>query len=153
VISLILPYWDRKEAADAALRQLDAVYGDMDLEVIVVDDGNRQRYVPPPGKLDVRVIYLPEKDEPKCPATAWNAGVEAARGEIVVLSCIEILHTEPILEELAAQVRNIGPLGYALAAAWCPETDSWHCHSTVKTPRNPGEPELPSAGRCTSPCT
>lgn len=137
MISLILPYWERQEAADKALRKLDELYGDTDLEVIVVDDGNRVPFRPPPGRLDIRVINLPLKDIAKCPATAWNAGAAAARGDIIVLSCVEILHNEPILEKMAAAVRNIGENGYVLASAWCPEDGSWHCHSTVKTPRNP----------------
>lgn len=136
-ISLVLPYWARKDAADAALRQLDAVYAGLDLEVIVVDDGNRERYVPPQGALNVRVVHLPEKDVPKCPATAWNAGARVATGEIIVLSCIEILHTKPVLAEMAKAVEDGGPNAYVLAAAWCPEERQYHTHSTVAVPDCP----------------
>jgi len=137
MISLILPYWDRQVAADKALLQLAQTYPDLDMEVIVVDDGNLVPFQTPDVALNIRVIRLPKKTIPKCPTLAWNVGVEYAIGDIVVLSCIEILHTQPVIEKLVESVRNIGPLGYVLAAAWNPETDTWQCHSAVKTPRNP----------------
>lgn len=136
-ISLILPYWDRQEAADKAIERLDALYADLDLEVIVVDDGNLVPFVPPPGRLDIRVILLPRKDEPKSPCTAWNRGVEAATGGIIVLSCIEILHEEPVLQQLADAVAANGPDAYVLGSAWCPEEGKWHTHSTVPVPECP----------------
>lgn len=136
-ISLILPYWDRQEAADKAIERLDALYADLDLEVIVVDDGNLVPFVPPPGRLDIRVILLPKKDEPKSPCTCWNRGVDAATGEIIVLSCIEVLHEEPVLQQLADAVAAGGPDAYVLASAWCPEEGKWHTHSTVPVPECP----------------
>jgi glycosyltransferase involved in cell wall biosynthesis len=136
-ISIILPYWDRQEAADRALHLLDKTYAGMDLEVVIVDDGNPTPFVVPQTGLNIRLVRLPEKNEPKCPSAAWNAGVSASNGDIVVLSCIEILHEEPILAQMADALADIGPLGYVLAAAWCPEAQQWHCHSTVKVPRNP----------------
>ena len=137
MISLILPYWDRQEAADNALKQLAQTYPDLDMEVIVVDDGNPIPFKTPDVALNIRIIRLPEKTTPKCPTTAWNAGVEAAAGEIIILSCVEVLHTKPVIEQLVSAVSNIGPLGYVLAAAWCPDTENYHCHSAIKTPRNP----------------
>jgi len=132
VISLILPYWDRQEAADKALRLLAKHYQGLDLEVIVVDDGNKVPFVCPDVPLHVRVIRLPEKSEPTPQSKAWNEGVNEARGEIVCLSCVEILHETPILEQMAAQLKELGGYGYVLASAWCPEENKWHCHSTKR---------------------
>lgn len=137
MISLILPYWQRQAAADAGLRSIAAAYPDLDLEVIVVDDGNPEPFVAPDLGLSLRVVRLPTKKGPKCPCTAWNAGAAAARGNMLALSCIEIIHTKPVLWELAAQARALGSRGYALASAWCPETRSWHCHSSVDVPQCP----------------
>lgn len=136
-ISLILPYWDRQQAANEALSLLEDTYKDLDLEVVIVDDGNKIPFLNNTQKLKVTVVKLPEKDIPKCPVTAWNEGVYAASGDIIVLSCIEILHTKPVLEQMAQAVKDIGPKGYVLASAWCPESCEWHCHSSIKTPRNP----------------
>lgn len=142
-LSLILPYWDRQEAADKALAQLWETYSEMskrgELEIIIVDDGNPTPFKWPvcAGYLDIKIVRLPEKTIPKCPTTAWNAGVAAASSDIIVLSCVEVLHTKPVLEQMLEQVQNIGEQAYVLAAAFCPEDGSYHCHSSVKTPRNP----------------
>jgi hypothetical protein len=133
MISLILPYWDRQEAANKSFELLEKHYKGLELEVIVVDDGNVIPFKKPSVELDIKVIRLPTKTVPMCPATVWNAGVAAAEGDIVVLSCIEILHDTPILEQLA----QVEGKEYALAAAWCPEEQKWHCHSSVTVPTCP----------------
>ena len=136
-ISLILPYWDRAGAADESLRLLARTYPSLDLEVVLVDDGTPEPYHPPAAALPVTLVRLPLKHEPKSPCTPWNAGVAASSGRIVVLSCIEILHTAPVLEQLADDVERRGPDAYVLAAAWCPEQTRWHCHSSVVKPGLP----------------
>ncbi len=137
MLSLILPYWDRQEAANNAIALLNKTYAGLDMELVIVDDGNKVPFVTTETDFPVVYVRLPEKDIAKCPATAWNAGAAASNGDFIVLSCIEILHETPVLEKLVEAVEDIGPLGYVLAAAWCPEANAWHCHSTVKVPRNP----------------
>jgi uncharacterized Rossmann fold enzyme len=137
MISLILPYWDRQVAADKALQLLDEHYSGLDMEVIVVDDGNRIPYVMPETRLDVRVLRRPLKDIPMSPLAAWNDGVQEARGNIIVLSCVEILHTAPVLEQMLENLHRTGEMGYIVASAWCPDIDEFQCHSAKKIPRNP----------------
>lgn len=137
MISIILPYFDRQEAADRALLLMERTYAGADLEVIVVDDGSVAPFVNPCSTLNIRTITLPRKDGPKSPCICWNVGIREALGDVVVISCVEILHEEAVLEEMAARVRDLGPDGYVLAAAWCPEEERWHCHSTVELPRSP----------------
>lgn len=130
MISLILPYWDRQAAANRALGLIAKQYADLDLEVVVVDDGNPKPFqLPPVVPKNLLVLRLPEKCEPLSPVTAWNYGVSKASGDIVVLSCIEVLHEKPVLEQMATELELVGPDGYILAAAWCPDTRQWHCHS------------------------
>jgi len=137
-VSLILPYWDRQAAADRALSQLALTYANCsDLEVVVVDDGNFVPFVAPDVDLNLKVVRLPLKTEPCSPVTAWNAGVAAAAGEIVILSCVEILHETPVIPQMVENLQKLGPLGYVHAAAWCPEQDSWHVHSTKRVPTCP----------------
>jgi hypothetical protein len=137
MISLILPYWDRQQAANNAFELLAKHYQKTDLEIVVIDDGNVIPFNVPDVPLNINVVTLPTKTGPKCPTTAWNAGVSAASGEIIVLSCIEILHEEPILEQMAAWVKDIGPDAYVLASAYCPEEKKWHCHSSIEVPTCP----------------
>lgn len=140
MISLILPYWDRQAAADKALRRLADVYPSLDLEVVVIDDGNAVPFVVPEVNLNLVVKRLPVKAGPLSPVTCWNEGVAIATGDTLVISCIEVYHTEPVLEQMAAELERIGPRGYVLAAAWCADSAEWHCH-TVHRAR--GAPELP----------
>lgn len=134
MLSLLLPYWNRQEAANRAFALLDKHYRGLDMEVIVIDDGNKVPFVVPDTKLNVRVVRLPEKDKPNALSKAWNAGVKAAKGEIILLSCIEVLHEKPVIEQL---VKGLGENDYALAAAWCPESIEWHTHSTRLVPSCP----------------
>ena len=136
MISIILPYWMRQEAADKALLSLERLYAGIDFEVVIVDDGSEVPFVNPCTALDVRVYTLPKKRIAKSPLAGWNLGVEKARGEIVILSCVEVIHEAPVIEQLAAHVRQVGPKGYVLASAWCPEEGVYHCHSTVQPPYN-----------------
>ena len=137
MISIVLPYWDRQEAANHALALLSQHYAGLDLEVIVVDDGNAVPFVVPEVALNVRVLYLPKKDGPKSSCVPFNEGVKAAAGEVIVLSSIEILHEKPVLPQMIEQLEALGDSGYVLAAAWCPEENKWHTHSSVKVPLNP----------------
>lgn len=139
MISLILPYWDRQEAANKALNRLEDNYFNLkkDLEVIIVDDGNSIPFVMPENLLNACVIRMPRKTEPKSCISAWNEGVRQARGDVIVLSCIEILHEEPILNDMLIQLEDLGSNGYVLAAAWCPEGNEWHCHSSKPVPDCP----------------
>lgn len=132
MISLILPYWDRVGVADAALERLAQCYPDLGLQVIVVDDGNPTPYKVPEslaGRLQVDVVRLPEKREPKSPVTCWNAGFGAAKRDLIGISCVEVWHSRPVLKAMAVELDELGPRGYVLAAAWCPELREWHCHS------------------------
>lgn len=137
MISLLLPYWDRQTAADKALALLDEHYSALDLEVIVIDDGNPVPFVAPATRLKLTVVRLPEKREPKSPVTCWNEGAKVALGDVLVLSCIEVLHERPVLSEMLAELQRAGHNGYVLAAAWCPEEGAWHTHSTVEVPECP----------------
>ncbi len=136
MISLILPYWNRKEAADRAFRTLEQYQG-TDLEIVLVDDGSEEPYIAPPSGLNIQYVRLPYHQQPRSPLAAWNAGVAASTGEFVCLSCVEIMHPEPVLAEMALEVERLGPKGYVLAAAWCPEMDEWHCHTSRPVPTCP----------------
>ncbi len=148
-VSLILPYWDRQEAADKALGLLWQTYAPMfkagELEVVLVDDGSNFIWPTRAGFINMKVVRLPVKSVPMSPCVAWNAGVKEACGDMVVLSCVEVLHENPVIQELVERAKALGPDGYALGATWCPESESWHCHSTVEVP---GLPEGVGIGFC-----
>lgn len=145
LVSLILPYWDRQEAADEAIDYLCSEYGGaarkrLPLEVIIVDDGSPVPFSvasPLRRKLNIKVLRLPVKSGPKTPGVPLNRGVEASTGEFIALSGIEMKHCRgPILAKLRAEVRRHEPNVYVSAACWCPDGPGrWHCHGS----RNLGE--------------
>ena len=137
MISLILPYWKRQEAANKALSLIASIYADTGLEVIVVDDGDPDPFVEPHLPIDLKVVRLPCKSVPKSPVTCWNEGVKAASGDVIALSCIEVLHRGLVLTAMEDALEEIGENGYILAAAWCPEQHAWHTHSSVLVPQCP----------------
>lgn len=132
MISLILPYWNRQKAADEALLSITRCYEGIPLEIVVVDDGSIPAFERPPIEfpkgMTLKVVRLPEKTDPKSPVSCWNEGVKAASGDLIAISCVEVVHEKPVLKAMAAQLEDLGPQGYVLAAAWCPEGREWHCH-------------------------
>lgn len=132
MISLILPYWQRQAAADAALSLLAKHYADLSLEVIVVDDGSPIPFRAPESMpFALRVIRLQQKNDPKDPCVPVNAGANAAAGDYLALSCIEILHVNPVLPAMLEQCMNGDENTYVLAAVWAPESNRWHVHSSL----------------------
>lgn len=129
-ISLLLPYYERQEAANKALESLRKY---KDIEIIVVDDGSKIPFEASEG-MSVKVVRLPEKNEPKSPVTCWNIAAKEATGDILVLSCVEVIHEVPVIEQLT---QGLGKDEYRHAAAWCPEEGVWHTHSTVEVPECP----------------
>lgn len=130
MISLVLPYWERLEAAQTAVRALARCYASLELEVIVVDDGSPHAFVPPAVPFELRVIRLEAKQKPKNPCVPLNAGIRAARGEFLALSGVEMLHGEPVLPAMRDAVRALGSSGYVTAAARA-DGDRWHSHSSL----------------------
>ena len=132
LISLVLPYWQRQAVADRSLALLAKQYAALDLEVIVVDDGDPVPYLPPAGMpWPVRVVRLAEKAGPKNSCVPINRGVAEARGEFIALSGPEMMHHRPVLAEMRAEIERGGPETYVLAAVWFDEGKTWHVHSTI----------------------
>ncbi len=131
LISLILPYWQRAEATDKSLALMAEHYPKMDMEVIIVDDGSPEPYVIPMGMpWPVKIIHLEAKTEAKNPCVPLNAGVTESSGTLIAISNPEILHKQPVLEEMAKEV--VDDKTYVLAAVWSVEQNRWHCHSSMK---------------------
>lgn len=133
MLSLILPYWARPDAADKSLRMLSAAYAGIDLEVIVVDDGTPEPYALPAGlDIDVRLIRLPTKSGPLNSCVPINRGVAEATGDFIALSGIEMLHERPILSAMRETIRAKGRDSYVSASVWNAERKRWHAHGSLK---------------------
>jgi glycosyltransferase involved in cell wall biosynthesis len=130
MISVLMPFWNRSLALSRALALYDKWYGDLDLEVVIADDGSSD-----PPHLEgfstrIQIIHLPLKDHPLCPVVPFNIAAKHAQGDVFVVTNPEIIHHQPVLHEMLAELRRQGENGYVLAAAYCREQSKWHCHST-----------------------
>jgi glycosyltransferase involved in cell wall biosynthesis len=144
--SVILPYYDRAEQLKNTLESFDLYYsGRADFEVVIVRDSkcdfamNRELddIVEP---FDFQIIVIDCCVDRPCfnPATAFNQGVEIARGEYIILTSPECSHKADILagfdEEFAAR-----PFSYVICSCWAvdrkkkrrtgEETGTWYQHS------------------------
>lgn len=129
MISVVMTFWQRQEAWNKALELMVKHYADLDMEIIVVADGcecEQQVITPWP----VRIYHLPEKDAAMDPCVPLNVAVAMARGDVLVWQNPEILHEMPVLQGMLEELERIGPKGFVLASAWCPEQEMWHTHST-----------------------
>lgn len=134
MISILLPYWERQEATNASLKLMAKHYQDLPLEVIIIDDGNKIPFEKPEVDLDIQVVRLPTKSFPLNSSVPYNAGFKASKGEFIALSSPEMLHVEPVLGAMRAEVKVGGPNAYVLASCWSDEQNRWHCHSSKVRP-------------------
>ena len=144
MISVIMPYWNRRLALARSVATMARHYPDLDMEIVVVNDGSAETPVLDNCPWPVKIVHLPRKDIPLNPCVPINRGVEASSGDIIVLTNPEVVHVKPILAEMRAAMD--GPDSYVLAAAWCPDEGKWHCHSSIAGDRPSGERQPEGSG-------
>lgn len=137
-----MPYWNRADALLRTLNRYNELYGEYNLEVIVVDDGSHEK----PHTLigfnwPVRLISLPSKDHARNPCLPINTGVKAASGEIVFLTNPEVFHRDAIIHKMIKALGEIGSKGYVAAACRDESKQLWLCKSDVYA--IPGRAKLP----------
>src|SRR5678816_3794186 len=105
MISVVMPYWQRKEALSNTLQQYKKFYSDLNaLEIVVVDDGS-----PEPAILEdnypwpVSIIRMPRKESALNPSVPFNVGVQAASGDIIAITNPEVVHQAPFLREMVRE--------------------------------------------------
>ncbi len=145
MISVVMPYWRRQVILERNLSSYRTLYPHDDIEIVIVDDGSpepalAQGEFPWP----VKVIRLPRKDAALNPCTAFNMGVAAASGDVIVLTNPEVIHRAPILGDMEVELKVLGPKGYVAAACWAARAEWWYCHSTKM-------PAAESVGRARTP--
>jgi glycosyltransferase involved in cell wall biosynthesis len=148
MISIVMPYWQRQAAFERTLdsyRMHYALNGG-DLELVVVDDGSPDPVRIPAVPWPVVIERLAPKDYPLNPCVPINRGVAAASSDTIVLTNPEVAHPRPVLWQMAAELAALGPRGYVIAAAWCPEREAWHCHSSCTSAADQGIKQPHGAG-------
>lgn len=137
VLSLVLTYWDRQEAANQALALLAKHYHALPIEVVVVDDGSPTpfKHIGFPGTaMTLKVVRLPAKTACQSPTTPFNLGVQAAHYDVIGLGGVEMLHRSPVLAQMRDELLQGDKSYYVSAAVWCPDQNRWHVHNSLNRP-------------------
>jgi GT2 family glycosyltransferase len=112
---MCMPYWKRQAELDRSLAAYRRLYGHLDLEISICDDGSPDPVVAP-GCI---VTTLPRKATGMNPCVPMNAAVRASSGEVIVLTNPEIEHQADVLTGMQQLLR--GPTDYVTAA--CRDAD------------------------------
>jgi glycosyltransferase involved in cell wall biosynthesis len=107
--TLLIPTYNRDELLDLGLRSIRAHEFPGELEIIVLDDGQDDTSTKTASiakKWGAKHVRTRSNGNTgwRIPGFAFNIGAKLAKGEVLVLSCPEILHQGPCLKELAEQV-------------------------------------------------
>lgn len=102
-VSVLLPYYNRKEYLEVSLDSFTHFYSGQDIEFIIVDDGSDPRHqlngvVDQYDKINIKLIRLDNKIGAN-PSRPYNVAARHAKGEILILSSPETIHTKSILNE------------------------------------------------------
>ncbi len=148
MISIIMPYWNRRELLVRSLGRVAELYWKYDMEVIIADDGSTREpllkaTIPKGLPWPVHVITLPRKNHALNPCVPINKAVATSRGYILVLTNPEIYHPTAILGDMLDELIAVGPKGYILASTWSVDHNKWYCHSSVTSKKNAALGRLP----------
>ncbi|MFL5865625.1 MAG: glycosyltransferase [Thermoleophilaceae bacterium] len=114
-VSVVVAAYDEERWIDACLHSL-LEQTHPDYELIVVDDGSRDRTAEIAARPGVRLLRMPHRG---C-GTARDAGARAARGRLLVFLDADELYAEDFLERLVA------PLDDPEVAGTFPGGVTWH---------------------------
>lgn len=100
MVSIILPYYNRKELLMQTLNSFEHFYSDKDLEVVIVDDASSNEHRIENDldfNLKIKLIRLENKNGIN-PCYPYNVGVRESIGDIIILSSPETFHNNNIFD-------------------------------------------------------
>lgn len=102
MISICMPYWQRQRELDRSLAAYRRIYGHLDVEISICDDGS-----PVPVLADGCVVTrLPAKKIGLNPCVPMNAAVRASSGDVIVLTNPEVEHREDVLTGMLSMLEH-----------------------------------------------
>lgn len=102
MISICMPYWQRQRELDRSLAAYRRLYGHLDVEISICDDGS-----PVPVLADGCVVTrLPAKKIGLNPCVPMNAAVRASSGDVIVLTNPEVEHREDVLTGMLSMLEH-----------------------------------------------
>jgi len=124
MVSIVIPYFKRERLLQENLENYRRLYPNLQMEFIVVNDGDE------PPDVDCTVINLPRKNYPLNPCVPINIGVRAAKYDLCCITGAEIFHREPILYEMANETEQ-SFYSWVTAACWSEERKLFDCHTRI----------------------
>jgi glycosyltransferase involved in cell wall biosynthesis len=122
IVSIILPYYNRKEYLIPTLESFEYFYNTRDdLQIVIVDDGSDD-----PGELEnithkydiwTDIVYIKNKKGIN-PCYPYNVGVRHSKGDIIVLSSPEIVHTYDMFE-ISKNFNELNNSNYLQFSVFC----------------------------------
>ena len=100
-VSICMPYYNRQERLNDALLKYEELYSDLDLEIIIVDDGSDE-HVEVDTTFPHTVLTLP-KSPPRNPCIPINLAVAQASGRYILLTSPEIVHRTDVIRPMIAE--------------------------------------------------
>lgn len=119
-VSIILPYYNRRDLILLTLRSFEYFYSDKNLEVVIVDDCSSEQHRLENHldfNLDIKLVRLENKNGIN-PCYPYNVGVRESSGEILILSSPETLHTRSIYE-VSNNFSDLNDNSYLLFSVFC----------------------------------
>lgn len=98
MISICMAYYNRQERLNDALLKYDELYSDLDLEIIIVDDGSDE-HVEVDTTFPHTVLTLP-KSPPRNPCIPFNLAIQQAGGDRIILTSPEVVHRTPVILDM-----------------------------------------------------
>lgn len=139
-VSICIPYFERMEFLVVAVGSFKKMgYFDKDyplkVEVSICDDGSTKEPVPKGWDVGIpmKVSYLPKKTKWKNPCLPRNIAVRQTDSPLVIITCAEIRHRNPIIEKMAALVKHKEDTILPLVKAEGNTKFEWHSHPEHRT--------------------
>lgn len=119
-VSIILPYYNRKELVSLTLKSFEHFYSEQNVEVVIVDDGSSDEHRLEGSldfNLDIKLIRLEGKNGIN-PCYPYNVGVRESSGDILILSSPETFHTTNVFET-SNNFNDLNDNTYLLFSVFC----------------------------------
>lgn len=118
-VSIILPYYNRKNLLLNTLKSFEYFYKNNDVEIIIVDDTSNDDNKLDAIKsiLDVKIIRIEHKTGIN-PCYPYNVGIRQSSGDIIVLSSPETFHTTNMFD-ISNNFAELNDKTYLLFSVFC----------------------------------
>ena len=101
-VSVIVPCYNEGQTIAKAIEQLQSLRGELDLEIIVVDDGSTDESVQKLSQMNGNVLERHEKNKGK--GAAITTGVAKATGEVVVVQDADLEYDPTEIPDLVRPI-------------------------------------------------